>query len=78
MCLLCQFLYRLSFGMALAMVVTSPRKVTSGYYRNNCYVLLGMTLLAALVAWSGAVTSEELKLLPPWPATTPATWSWSS
>ncbi|MBL9091914.1 MAG: hypothetical protein JNL96_11875 [Planctomycetaceae bacterium] len=53
MLLLAQFLYRLTFGMALAMAATSPRRVTSGYYRNNCYVLLGMSLLAALAVGFG-------------------------
>lgn len=52
--------------MAAAMAVTSPRQVTSGYFRNNLYVLLGMNLLVALVAFSGAV---EASLLPTWPAT---------
>ena len=36
--------------MSLAMAVTSPRKVTSGYYRNHLYVLLGLNVLAALAA----------------------------
>jgi hypothetical protein len=62
MLLLVQFLYRLSFGMAAAMVVTSPRKVTSGYYRNNCYVLLGLNVLAALAARAGATDERGL----PW------------
>jgi len=69
MLLLVQFLYRLSFGMAAAMALTSPRLVTSGYYRNNCYVLLGMNLLAALATWSGTLDSA---LAPPWPATAAA------
>jgi hypothetical protein len=69
MLLLVQFLYRLSFGMAAAMALTSPRLVTSGYYRNNCYVLLGMNLLAALAAWSGTL---DPGLVPPWPATAAA------
>jgi hypothetical protein len=69
MLLLVQFLFRLSFGMAAAMAVTSPRLVTSGYYRNNAYVLLGMNVLAALAAWSGAV---DATLVPPWIATTAA------
>ena len=34
------------------MAVVSPRQVTSGYYRNNLYVLLGLNVLAALVAWA--------------------------
>lgn len=57
MLLLAQFLYRLSFGMAAAMAVTPPKLVTSGYYRNNLYVLLGMNTLAALVAWNGFADS---------------------
>jgi hypothetical protein len=65
MLLLVAFLYRLSFGMAAAMAVTSPRLVTSGYYRNNCYVLLGMNLLTALVSWSGMARGT---LPGPWPA----------
>lgn len=49
--LLAQFVLRLSFGMAAAMLCVSPRQVTSGYYRNNLYVLLGLNVLAALAAW---------------------------
>jgi len=44
----------MSFGMAAAMAVTSPRLVTSGYYRNNLYVLLGCNVLVTLVAWTAA------------------------
>lgn len=50
--LLVEFLARLSFGMAAAMLFVSPRQVTSGYYRNNLYVLLGLNVLASLVAWT--------------------------
>src|SRR5688572_22325679 len=75
MLLLLQFLYRLSFGMAAAMVVTSPRLVTSGYYRNNAYVLLGMNVLAALAAWSGVV---EASLGSPWIATAAALASYAA
>jgi len=63
--LLVQFVYRLAFGMAAAMAVTSPRQVTSGYYRNNLYVLLGMSVLVALAAFAGVV---DPALLPKWPA----------
>lgn len=49
--LLVQFLLRLSFGLAAAMLAVSPHQVTSGYYRNNAYVLLGLNTLAALVLW---------------------------
>jgi hypothetical protein len=48
--LLTQFLLRLSFGLALAMAATSPRQVTSGYFRNHLYVLLGLAVLASTVA----------------------------
>ena len=54
MALLVQFLLRLSFGMATAMATVSPRQVTSGYYRNHLYVLLGFTALASLLARSVA------------------------
>ncbi|MCG8586728.1 MAG: hypothetical protein MI757_18655 [Pirellulales bacterium] len=47
---LLQFLYRLAFGLATAMALTSPRQVTSGYFRVHSYVLLGLGALAALVA----------------------------
>ncbi len=48
------FLLRLACGLSAAMAVTSPRLVTSGYYRNNLYVVLGLNVLAALIAASGA------------------------
>ena len=50
MLLLTQFLLRLSFGLAVGMAITSPRLVSSGYFRNHLYVTLGLTTLAALVA----------------------------
>jgi hypothetical protein len=48
--LLVQFLLRLTFGLAVGMAVTSPRLVSSGYFRNHLYVTLGLSTLAALVA----------------------------
>ena len=50
MVLLAQFLLRLSFGMAAAMATVSPRQVTSGYFRNHLYVILGLSSLAALLS----------------------------
>jgi hypothetical protein len=47
--ILAQFLLRLTFGLACSMAITSSRQVTSGYFRNNLYVMLGLTTLAALV-----------------------------
>jgi hypothetical protein len=62
MLVLTQFLFRLSFGLALSMTITSPRRVTSGYFRNHLYVLLGMNVLAALVAWQAP---EQFSIWPP-------------
>src|SRR4051812_20869556 len=49
MLLLAQFLLRMSFGLAAAMLLVPARHVTSGYFRNNLYVVLGMTAAAALL-----------------------------
>jgi hypothetical protein len=61
---LAQFIFRLSFGMSLAMVCTPARLVSSGYYRNNLYVLLGLNVLASLTAWMG-LSQTPLALWPP-------------
>jgi hypothetical protein len=50
MLLLTQFLLRLTFGLAVGMAVTSPRLVSSGYFRNHLYVTLGLSTLAVLVS----------------------------
>jgi hypothetical protein len=50
--LLVQFLFRLTFGMALAMAITPPKLVTSGYYRVHLWVLMGLNTLASLVLFS--------------------------
>src|SRR6476660_3711410 len=62
MLLLSPFVLRLSFGLALAMGLTSPQKVTSGFFRNHSYVLLGLNVLAALAAWA---ERSQLYLWPP-------------
>src|SRR2546423_420997 len=62
MFILLQFVYRLSFGLALAMAITPARGVTSGYYRHHSYVLLGLTVLAGAVSWFQASGA------PMWPA----------
>jgi hypothetical protein len=54
--ILYQFLLRLAFGLTVAMALTSPRWVTSGFYRNHLYVALGLTTLAGLVGLSAAIT----------------------
>jgi hypothetical protein len=60
--ILTQFVLRLSFGLALGMALTDPRQVTSGYYRNHLYVLLGLCVLATMVAFSAP---EQFALTPP-------------
>ena len=52
MLLLAEFLLRLCFGMAAAMATVSPRQVSSGYFRNHLYVMLGLASLAALLSRS--------------------------
>ena len=51
---LTQFLFRLSFGLCLSMALVSPRQVTCGYFRNNLYVVLGLCVLATLIAFGAA------------------------
>lgn len=48
---LAAFLYRLGFGLALGMALTSPRQVTGGYYKNHSLVLVAAGLLALLATW---------------------------
>lgn len=54
MVLLVRFLLRLTFGLAVGMAITSPRQVSSGYYRNHLYVTLGLASLAAMLSRSVA------------------------
>jgi hypothetical protein len=61
---LSQFLLRLAFGFCASMVLVSPLQVTSGYFRNNLYVVLGLDVLATLIAAS-APTDSPLLWWPP-------------
>jgi len=49
--ILVQFLLRLSFGLAAAMAVTSPRQVSSGFFRVHLWVLLGLNTLVCLASF---------------------------
>lgn len=62
MAILTQFIFRLSFGMALAIAITPSRLVTSGFYRVHLYVLMGLNVLASMVAFSDR---EQFFLWPP-------------
>jgi hypothetical protein len=50
--LLIQFVFRLTFGVALAMVVTPSKHVSSGFYRVHLWVLLGLNTFASLAIYS--------------------------
>ncbi|HEX4142549.1 MAG TPA: hypothetical protein VHY91_03290 [Pirellulales bacterium] len=62
MSLLAQFIFRLAFGLTAAMALVPARQVTSGYYRNNLYVLLGLNVLATLVSLAAP---ESFAVAPP-------------
>ena len=49
---LVQFVFRLCFGMALAMGLTSARQVTSGFFRVHLWVIMGLNTFAALALYS--------------------------
>lgn len=61
---LIQFLLRLSFGLAFTMSLTSARRVTSGYFRNNFYVLFGGSVIAALACGTSLSPSRVPLALP--------------
>jgi hypothetical protein len=54
---LIQFVSRLAFGLSLAMAVTPPAKVPSGFYRNHLYVVMGLFVVGALAAWQSRLPS---------------------
>lgn len=51
--ILVQFIFRLTFGLAAAMGVTSSELVTAGYFRVHLWVTLGLSTLAAVALTSG-------------------------
>jgi hypothetical protein len=60
--LLADFVFRLGFGLALAMALTPPARVTSGFFRNHLYVLLGLNVIVTLAALADR---ERFLLWPP-------------
>jgi hypothetical protein len=64
--LLVEFLFRLTFGVAVAMGLTSPRLVTSGFYRVHLWLLLGLQTLAALALYSGVPGKTHEALVRHW------------
>lgn len=54
MALLIEFVLRLAFGLAVAMLATSPKLVTVGFFRVHCFVLFGLGVVASLAAYGDA------------------------
>ncbi len=50
--LLIQFVFRVTFGVALSMGVTPSRWVTSGFYRVHLWVIMGLNTLASLCLYT--------------------------
>lgn len=48
--ILYEFLMRLACGMSAAMAISSSRHVSSGFFRNHLYVVLGILTLACLAS----------------------------
>jgi hypothetical protein len=61
--ILVEFLFRLTLGIAAAMLITSSRLVTSGFFRVHLWVLLGMQTLVALAVTSLPSASEKAALV---------------
>ena len=61
--ILAQFIFRLCFGLAAMMAVTSPKQVGSGFYRVNLWVLLGLDTFASLIVFSSPAMSTRPSLL---------------
>ncbi len=49
---LIEFLLRLSFGLAAAMLITPARWVTAGFFRVHLWVLMGLATFASLAVYS--------------------------
>lgn len=49
---LVQFAARLTLGVALAMLCSSPRSITNGFFRVHLWVLMGVQTFAALIVYS--------------------------
>ena len=50
--ILIQFVFRLCLGLTVTMALTSPRQVTSGFYRVHLWVLLGLSTFGSLIVYS--------------------------
>lgn len=53
-----QFVLRLSFGVSLAMAITSPKEVTHGFFKVHLWLIMGLNVFGGLVVWT--VSDEHL------------------
>jgi hypothetical protein len=51
---LVEFVFRLSTGLAAAILIVSARQVNCGFFRIHSWILMGLTTLASLVLYSQA------------------------
>jgi protein NrfD len=61
-----QFVLRLSFGMSLAMMLTSSKVVTSGFFRVHLWVIMGLNVFGVLVIWTVGeehISTQHISLL---------------
>ncbi len=61
--MLATFVFRLSFGTALALAMTSSRLVNEGFFRVHLWMLLGFNTFAALAVGSGEFGDSRLLVL---------------
>jgi len=61
--ILVEFLFRLTFGVAVAMALTPSRWVTSGFFRVHLWVLMGLQTLAALALYTPAPGKTHLSVI---------------
>ena len=57
--LLIQFVFRVTFGVALSMGITPARYVTSGFYRVHMWVLMGLNTFAGLAVFTRQESLES-------------------
>lgn len=57
--ILVEFLFRLTFGVAVSMGLTPPKLVTSGFYRVHLWVLMGMMTFASLAIWGTRQSTDQ-------------------
>jgi hypothetical protein len=59
---LVQFVFRLTFGMAISMGLTPPKLVTSGFFRVHLWVLMGCNTFAAMSIWSNPTGFDTIRM----------------